>query len=174
MLKSWYQWKNATPGPLGAPRGAKQGSDPSRWKNQVFDNIFGGIFLIFSRIIRDINTKSHNSKKLGFDPFLVHFWTKNCKKRANFHEAQQFWLWMNFLFYCKNQLFQTLFMTSFFFKFENRDSEVSQTKNFRVRHPLILPIEKKKSARVEFEPTPLYATSYYQALYQLSHQDCLT
>ena len=34
-------------------------------------------------------------------------------------------------------------MTSFFFKFENRDSEVSQTKNFRVPHPLILPIEKK-------------------------------
>ena len=26
-------------------------------------------------------------------------------------------------------------MTSFFFKLENRDSEVSQTKNFRVRHP---------------------------------------
>ena len=34
-------------------------------------------------------------------------------------------------------------MTSFFFKFENRDSEVSQTKNFRVPYPLILPIEKK-------------------------------
>ena len=34
-------------------------------------------------------------------------------------------------------------MTSFFFKLENRDSEVSQTKNFRVPHPLILPIEKK-------------------------------
>ena len=26
-------------------------------------------------------------------------------------------------------------MTSFFFKLENRDSEVSQTKNFRVRYP---------------------------------------
>ena len=34
-------------------------------------------------------------------------------------------------------------MTSFFFKLENHDSEVSQTKNFRVPHPLILPIEKK-------------------------------
>ena len=101
----------------------------------------------------DINTKPHNSKKLGVDPFLVQKWTKNCKKTADFQVAKKFCLTVNFLFYWKNQLFQTLFMTSFFFKFENRDSEVSQTKNFRVPHPLILPIEKKKSAWVELEPT---------------------
>ena len=45
-------------------------------------------------------------------------------------------------------------MTSFFFKFENRDLEVSQTKNFRVRHPLILPIEKKNLQELSLNPRP--------------------
>ena len=46
-------------------------------------------------------------------------------------------------------------MTSFFFKLENRDSEVSQTKNFRVPHPLILPIEKKNLQEWNLNPRSL-------------------
>ena len=60
------------------------------------------------RVIWDIYTKRHSSKKLGFDTFLVHFWTKNCKKTADFQVAKKFCLTVNFLFYWKNQLFQTL------------------------------------------------------------------
>ena len=42
------------------------------------------------RVIWDIYTKRHSSKKLGFDTFLVHFWTKNCKKTADFQVAKNF------------------------------------------------------------------------------------
>ena len=62
----------------------------------------------------DINTKPHSSKKLGVDPFLVQKWTKNCKKTADFQVAKKICLTVNFLFYCKNQLFQTLSIAWFF------------------------------------------------------------
>ena len=41
MVKSWYQSRNATPGPLGVPGGAKKGSDPSKGKNPIISYIFG-------------------------------------------------------------------------------------------------------------------------------------
>ena len=46
-------------------------------------------------------------------------------------------------------------MTRIFFKLENCDSEVSQTKNFRVPHPLILPIEKKNLQEWNLNPRSL-------------------
>ena len=49
-------------------------------------------------------------------------------------------------------------MTTFFFKLENRNSEVSQTKNFRVRHPPILHVEKKIPG-VGLEPTLIFMSN---------------
>ena len=91
----------------------------------------------------DINTKPHSSKKLGVDPFLVQKWTKNCKKTADFQVAKKICLTVNFLFYCKNQLFQTLSIAWFFKSQTFCHWGVRQPKNFRVRPPLFSNNEKK-------------------------------
>ena len=91
----------------------------------------------------DINTKPHSSKKLGVDPFLVQKWTKNCKKTADFQVAKKICLTVNFLFYCKNQLFQTLSIAWFFKSQAFCHLGVRQPKNFRVRPPLFSNNEKK-------------------------------
>ena len=91
----------------------------------------------------DINTKPHSSKKLGVDPFLVQKWTKNCKKTADFQVAKKICLTVNFLFYSKNQLFQTSFIAPIFKNQAFCHSGLSQPKNFRVRTPLSSNNEKK-------------------------------
>ena len=109
----------------------------------------------------DINTKPHSSKKLGVDPFLVQKWTKNCKKTADFQVAKKICLTVNFLFYCKNQLFQTLSIAWFFKSQAFCHWGVRQPKNFRVRPPLFSNNEKKnlpKSTDVGFELTPTFAS----------------
>ena len=114
MVKSWYQSRNATPGPLGVPGGAIKGSDPQNGKILFLATFLEKKVPFSSRIMWDINTKPHSSKKLGVDPFLVQKWTKNCKKTADFEVAKKICLTVNFLFYCKNQLLQTLSIAWFF------------------------------------------------------------
>ena len=41
VVKSWYQSRKNTPGPLGVPGGAIKGSDPPKRKNPVSSHIFG-------------------------------------------------------------------------------------------------------------------------------------
>ena len=105
MLKSWYQSRKNISGPLGVPGGAIKGSDPQNGKILLRDTFLEKKVPFSSRIMWDINTKPHSSKKLGVDPFLVQKWTKNCKKTADFEVAKKICLTVNFLFYSKNQLF---------------------------------------------------------------------
>ena len=138
--------------PLGPPGGLNRGQTPQNGKIEFLATFLEEIFLSFLGSLGTLILSPTIQKNWCLTLFWYIFGPKTAKKRARFHEAQQFWLWMNFLFYWKNQLFQTLFMTSFFFKLENRDSEVSQTKNFRVRHPLILPIEKRNLQEWSLNP----------------------
>ena len=101
-IKKKYPW------PLGVPGGAIKGSDPQNGKI-----LFRATFLEkkkFLSLLRSFGTLIQSpiaQKKLGVDSFLVHFWTKNCKKNpADFHVAKKIHLTVNFLFHCKNQLFR--------------------------------------------------------------------
>ena len=115
-----------------------------------------------SRIIWDITTKPHSLQKLGVDPFLVQKWTKNCKKTADFKVAKKICLTVNFLFYSKNQLFQTSSIAQIFKNQEFCHSGLSQPKNFRVRTPLSSNNEKKNLSKFHFggfEPTPILGSN---------------
>ena len=143
MVKSWYQSRNATPGPLGVPGGLKRGQTPQKGKILLLATFLEKKIPFSRRIIWDINTKPHSSKKLKIDPLLVQKQTKNCKKSANFQVAKKICLTVNFLFYSKNQLFQTSSIAQIFKNQEFCHSGLSQPKNFRVRTPLSCNNEKK-------------------------------
>ena len=132
--------------------------------------------LFTSRIIWDITTKPHSLQKLGVDPFLVQKWTKNCKKTADFKVAKKICLTVNFLFYSKNQLFQTSSIAQIFKNQEFCHSGLSQPKNFRVRTPLSSNNEKKsyKISHWRIRTHAHIGQQYMHCtLYQLCHQDHL-
>ena len=60
-------------------------------------------------------------------------------------------------------------MTSFFFKLEYCYSEASQTKNFRVRHPPILHLEKKIAECGFWTHAQNWRQIMHHQLYQQSH-----
>ena len=102
-------------------------------------------------------------KSAIFLQFLVHFWTKNCKKTADFQVAKKICLTVNFLFYCKNQLFQTLSIAWFFKSQAFCHWGVRQPKNFRVRPPLFSNNEKKIFQHWQvwdLNPHPYLASNY--------------
>ena len=130
-IKEKYLW------PPRGTWGGYKGVRPPKKEKSCFQPYFWRKKIPFtSRIIWDITTKPHSLQKLGVDPFLVQKWTKNCKKTADFKVAKKICLTVNFLFYSKNQLFQTSSIAQIFKNQEFCHSGLSQPKNFRVRTPL--------------------------------------
>ena len=76
--------KIPSPAPPGHPGGPNRGQSPQNGKIYFLVTFLEDWFLVSSRITWDINTKSLNAKNLCSWPFWVHFWPKNCQKRASF------------------------------------------------------------------------------------------
>ena len=91
----------------------------------------------------DINTKPHSSKKLGVDPFLVHFWTKNCKKTADFQVAKKICLTVIFYFIAKIHYFRPFLQPDFLKARHFVIKGWGNLKTLVCAHPLS-PIMKKK------------------------------
>ena len=129
--------------PLGHPGGLNRGQTPQDGKIK-----FLAIFLEeFSLSFLGSSGTSIQSptipKNWGLTLFWYIFGPKTAKKEQTFMRHSSFGSGWIFYFIAKINYFRPFLWPVFFFKLENRDSEVSQTKNFRVPHPLILPIEKK-------------------------------
>ena len=149
--------------PLGPPGGLNRGQTPQNGKIKFLATFLEKSFLSFLRSLGTLILSPTIPKNWGLTLFWYIFGPKTAKKEQTFMRHSSFGSGWIFYFISKINYFRPFLC----------DSEVSQTKNFRVPYPLILPIEKK-SARVELEPTLPYATSWCYALYQLSHQDWWT
>ena len=103
-IKKKYPW------PPRGTWGGYKGVRPPKRKNPVSSHIFGEKKVSFSfRIIWDINTKPHSSKKLEVNSFLVHFWTKNCNKQLTFKWQKKFASQWIFYFIAKIHYFRPFF-----------------------------------------------------------------
>ena len=131
--------------PLGPPGGLNRGQTPQNGKIKFLATFLEKFFLSFLGSLGTLIQSPTIPKNWGLTLFWYIFGPKTAKKEQTFMRHSSFGSGWIFYFFPKINYFRPVFMTSFFFKFENRDLEVSQTKNFRVRHPLILPIEKKIS-----------------------------
>ena len=129
--------------PLEPPGGLNRGQTPQNRKITFLAIFLKKIFLSFLGSLRTLILSPTIPKSWGLTLFWYVFGPKTAKKEQNFMRHSSFGSGWIFYFLEKINYFRPFLWPVFFFKFENRDSEVSQTKNFRVRHPLILPIEKK-------------------------------
>ena len=177
MVKSWYQSRNATPGPLGVPGGAKKGSDPSKGKNPIISYIFGEKKFLsqvgsFGTIIQSPSA-SKNWK-------LTLFWSKNgpktAKNQLTFKWQKKFVSQWIFYFIAKINYFKPLLLPQFL---KTRHFVIQGWGNLKTlgcAHPFPA-IMKQKSCKITLRGDRTHSHIKQQKMfplpYQCSHQDHL-
>ena len=124
--------------PLGPPGGLNRGQTPQNGKIKFLATFLENFFLSFLGSLGTLILSPTIQKNWGLTLFWYIFGPKTAKKEQTFMRHSSFGSGWIFYFIAKINYFRPFLWPVFFFKLENCDSEVSQTKNFRVRHPPIL------------------------------------